>query len=363
MLFHRCAVHGARCAAVPEDGAASGSRGQRFFTIDLHCHALSPEVEKLVATHPRRQAEPEMMVRTLGAESAAHNARVMLPAAGPKLTGLDARLADMDAMGVDVQVVSPSPNQYYYWADDALARDVVRVQNEHIAALCAKHPDRLQGLGTVALQQPQLAVEQLRHAVEVLGLRGVEISTTVEGRELADEAFEPFWAEAARLRCVVFLHPLGTWAFERLNRWYLTNVIGQPLETTVALSHIIFSGLLDRHPGLRLLAAHGGGYLPAYLGRFEHAWKVRPEAKSMLRPPRDYLRRIWFDTVVYEPMAIRRLIDEVGITQLVTGTDYPFDMGSYDIAGLLAQVPGLDDAGRTAILGGNARRLLDASQA
>lgn len=359
MLLHRCAAHGGRCAQSPEAGAASGSRGQRFFTIDLHCHALSTEVEKLVAAHPRRQSEPEMMVRTLGAESAAHNARVMLPSVAPKLTGLDARLADMDAMGVDVQVVSPSPNQYYYWADEALAREVVRVQNEHIASLCAERPERLQGLGTVALQHPAMAVEQLRHAVETLGLQGVEISTSVEGRELANPGLEPFWQEAARLRCVVFVHPLGTWAFERLNRWYLTNIIGQPLETTVALSHLIFNGVLERHPGLRLLAAHGGGFLPFYLGRFEHAWQVRPEAKAMRESPREYLRRIWFDTVLYEPRAIRNLVDEVGLSQVVTGTDYPFDMGSYDTTGLLERVPGLNDAGRAAIAGGNARRLLD----
>src|SRR5690606_260232 len=120
------------------------------------------------------------------------------------------------------------------------------------------------GLATVALQHPHLAVKQLRHAVEVLGLRGVEISTTVEGKEIADAGLEPFWEEAARLGCVVFIHPQGTWAADRLGQWYLANVIGQPLETTVALSHLIFSGVLDRHPGVQLLAAHGGGFLPFY---------------------------------------------------------------------------------------------------
>ena len=342
----------------PEPGAAGAAR-PRLFTIDLHCHALCPEVEPLVASHPRRQAEPELMARAFGAESAAYNAGVMLPAALPKLTRLETRLADMDRMGVDVQVLSPAANQYYYWAEEALARDIVRVLNEHIASLCAKHPQRLQGLGTVALQHPQLAVEQLRHAVETLGLRGVEISTVVEGVELADPLLEPFWAEAARLGCVVFIHPQGTWAADRLGRWYLANVIGQPLETTVALSHLIFGGVLDRHPGVRLLAAHGGGFLPFYLGRFEHAWKVRPEARAMRESPREYLRRIWFDTVVYEPRALRNLIEEVGVSQVVAGTDYPYDMGAWDVAGLLAAVPGLDDEGRAAIAGGNARRLLE----
>ena len=356
MLVYRCSVHG--CCAPAQEHGAGGSGGRHFFTIDMHCHALSPEVERLVADAPQRRAEPEMMVRTLGEASARHNAVQMLPAALPKLTQLELRLSDMDAMGVDVQVVSPSPNQYYYWADQALASDIVRVQNEHIAALCARHPERLLGLGTVALQHPALAAEQLHDAVERLGLRGVEISTSVGERELADPSLEPFWAAAERLQCVVFIHPLGTSAFERLNAYYLTNVIGQPLETTIALSHLIFSGLLDRHPNLRLLAAHGGGYLPAYLGRSEHAHRVRPEAQGIQRSPRDYLKRIWFDTVVYDPQVLRHLIEAVGVQQVVGGTDYPFDMGSYDLAQLLLRVPGLDESDQRAILGGNARRLL-----
>lgn len=360
MLLYRCASHG--CCAPFEEQGGGGSARPRFFTVDLHCHALSLEVERLVANEPQRLAEPQMMVRTLGEASARHNATQMLPAAFPKLTQAELRLADMDAMGVDVQVVSPSPNQYYYWAQEALAREIVQVQNQHIAALCAQHPDRLLGLGTVALQHPALAAEQLYDAVKRLGLKGVEISTSVGARELADPALEPFWAAADALQCVVFIHPLGTSAFERLNAYYLTNVIGQPLETTIALSHLVFSGLMDRHPNLRLLAAHGGGYLPVYLGRAEHAHRVRPEAQGIRRAPRDYLKRIWFDTVVYDPQALRHLIDTVGVTQVVAGTDYPFDMGSYGLAQLLAQVPNLDPAGQRAILGGNARKLLGLDQ-
>jgi aminocarboxymuconate-semialdehyde decarboxylase len=352
-MIYRCM---APCCS-PEPGV-SGAGRSRLFTIDMHCHTLCPQVEQLVAAHPRRRAESQMMVRTFGAESAAYNASVMIPNALPKLTQLEIRLADMNRMGVDVQVLSPAANQYYYWAEESLARDIVRVTNEHIASLCSRFPQRLEGLGTVALQHPHLAVEQLRHAVETLGLRGVEISTAVEGMELADARFEPFWAEAARLGCVVFIHPHGTWAADRLGHWYLSNVIGQPLETTVALSHLIFGGVLDRHPALRLLAAHGGGFLPFYLGRFEHAWRVRPESRTMRESPRAYLKRIWFDTVVYEPLALRNLIEEVGVSQLVVGTDYPYDMGSWDVAGLLSAVPGLDHAGRADIAAGNARRLL-----
>jgi aminocarboxymuconate-semialdehyde decarboxylase len=355
MLLHRCA-HCFQAAA--RDGAASGSAAARLFTVDLHCHALSPEVEQLLGSHPRRRAEPEALARMFGADSVEYNARVMLPAIAPKLTQPDVRLADMDAMGVDMQVVSPSPNQYYYWAEQALAHDIVRIQNEGLEALCKEHPGRLRALGAVALQHPELAARQLRDAVEKLGLYGVQISTNVEGGELSDPKFEPFWAEAARLQCVVFIHPMGPWGFDRLGRWYMANVIGQPLETTIALSHLIFSGLLDRHPTLRLLAAHGGGYMPFYIGRFEKAWQVRPEARRMRHPPRHYLKRIWYDTVVYEPMAVRTLIDEVGLSQVVLGTDYPYDMGCDQLAAMLERVPGLDARGRADVAGANALKLL-----
>lgn len=237
-------------------------------------------MEELVAERPERLADKQRAERTLGIESAQHNATVMTPKIMPQLTDLNRRLLDMDKMGVDIQVVSPSPAQYYYWADSDLASVVVKAQNEAIADLCQRAPNRILGLGNVALQHPDLAVQQLRYAVNDLRLKGVEISSSINGKELADPSFAPFWAEASELGCIVFLHPLGTSAFARMNQFYLTNVIGQPLETTIALSHLIFGGILDRYPGLKIVAAHGGGYLPSYFGRSEHAWKVRPEAKK-----------------------------------------------------------------------------------
>jgi aminocarboxymuconate-semialdehyde decarboxylase len=282
----------------------------------------------------------------------------MMPQIGAKLVDVDARLADLERMGIDLQVVSPSPNQYYYWADADLARELVRVQNEAIAAACAKAPERLKGLGNAALQHPELAVEQLEHAVKRLGLAGVEVSTAVNGLELADEKHERFWAKAESLGAIVFIHPMGTSLGERLNRFYLSNLIGNPAETAIALSYLIFSGALDRHPGLKLVAAHGGGYLPSYATRSDHGHSVRPETHGIERRPSEYLRRIWFDSLVYEPAALRRLIDVVGVSQVVIGTDYPFDMGHYDPRALVGAVPGLSDAERAAILGGNAERLL-----
>jgi aminocarboxymuconate-semialdehyde decarboxylase len=331
---------------------------QRGLTIDMHCHAFVPEVEQLVKDRPQKRAEPDLQRRTIGTASMEYNISTMLPAAFPKLTNLEQRIRDMDQMGVDIQVVSPTSTQHYYWADLDLARQIVRVTNERIAESCAQHPDRLVALGNIALQHPELSLEQLDHCVRKLGMRGVEISTAVDGLELDDAKFTRFWARAEELGCLVFIHPFGTSLGERVNRYYLQNVIGQPIETTIALSHLIFGGVLDRYPGLKILAAHGGGYLPSYIGRSDHAYKTRPDAHTMQRAPSEYLRQLYFDTLLYEPESLGRLIEQVGATQVVVGTDYPFDMGAYDIHGLVAGVRGLSEADRIAILGGNAARLL-----
>jgi aminocarboxymuconate-semialdehyde decarboxylase len=320
---------------------------------------LTLAAEALVKDRPEKRAEPALMLSAIGAASLTHNNAVMLPTAFPKLTRVEARLADMDVMGVDMQVLSPSPSQYYYWADPDLARQIVTVQNEHIADTCARHPDRFVGLGTLALQHPALAAEQLRDAMRRLNLKGVEISTAVNAMELDDAQLTPFWAAAEELGAVIFIHPFGTTLGQRVSSHYLSNIIGQPLETTVALSHLIFGGVLDRHPGLKIVAAHGGGYLPSYCGRSNHGYDVRPEARADARwRPIDYLRSIWFDTLVYEPNALRHLVDVVGASQLVVGSDYPFDMGHTDPQGLLAATSGLTDEQRAAILGGNALSLL-----
>jgi aminocarboxymuconate-semialdehyde decarboxylase len=335
---------------------------RRHAIVDFHCHVLTTAAEALVADRPQKRAEPALVLEAMGAESVAHNNSVMLPKAFPKLTMPDERLADMDKMGVDMQVLSPSPTQYYYWADTELAHELARVQNEHIAELCARHPDRFVGLGTFSLQHPKLAAEQLRDAMKRLGLKGAEISTSVNGAELDAPELEPFWSAADELGAVIFIHPFGTTLGKRVATHYLNNIIGQPLETTLALSHLIFGGVLDRHAGLKIVAAHGGGYLPSYCGRTNHGHDVRPEAKAgAARRPIEYLRKMWFDTLVYEPEALRHLVEVVGASQLVVGSDYPFDMGHYDPQGLLGATPGIDETQIAAILGGNARALLGLS--
>lgn len=354
--WHRC---GPACAA--PDGAGRTEtvrrRGASSLVVDIHCHTISPATEKLVEGHPGKQAENERMLRQQGTESIAYNRTVMLPATAPKMASTAQRLSDMDAMGVDVQAVSASPTQYYYWAEQDLAKEIVRQVNEDLASLCAEQPDRLVGIGSVALQFPELAAVQLEWLMRELGLRGVMIATAVGDDELSHSRFNPFWAKAEELGAVVFIHPLGSSLMERLDRFYLANIIGQPIETTIALSHIIFGGVLDRHPGLKIVAAHGGGYLPFYPGRGDHAYAARRDSHSMAQPPGHYLSQIFYDTVVHDAAMLRTLAERVGPSQILLGTDYPFDMGDYGTAAFVAAAIAEPEA-RAAILGGTAARLL-----
>ncbi len=359
MLVHTC---GPRCQAHEHGGSAGaaarrGLRG-RAVTYDLHCHVLVPEVEALVAGHSGREREQQQLAEIFGRESTTYNQQA-IATLGPALTDVSIRLRRMDEMGVDVQVLSPSPLQYYYWADRRLSEQIVEANNAAIAALCADHPDRFLGLGNASLQFPDLAVQQLERAVLHHGLRGIEVSSTVNGMELADPALAPVWACAERLNATIFLHPWGTSIGPRVDQYYLGNTIGQPLETTIALSRLIFSGTLDRFEKLRLCAAHGGGFLPWYSFRFDHAHSVRPEAGRCRRAPSDYLKRIYFDTVVYEPENLQRLVAKVGVSQVVLGTDYPFDMGNYDVHRIVGEASGLTSLEIDQVLGGNARRLLN----
>jgi aminocarboxymuconate-semialdehyde decarboxylase len=327
-------------------------------SVDCHGHLAVPAADALVRDEPGFAAELSAERACHSDESMAVN-RAQLKRVAPQLTDVRRRLADLDTMGIDVQVVGPMP-MHHYWADPALATRLARITNEAVAAHCADGAGRLAGLGTVPLQHPELAAAELSHAVDELGLKGVSVGTMVEGRELADPSLEGFWVLAAELGAVVLIHPWGCGLGSRLAAHYLGNTIGQPAETTVALSHIIFSGLLDRHPGLRLVAVHGGGYLPFYLGRSDHAWKVRPDAHDCALPPSSYLRHMWFDSLVYTPEALSALVAAVGADRVILGTDYPFDMGVDDPLRRLAATA-LTDADQAAIAGGNAVALFGLS--
>jgi predicted TIM-barrel fold metal-dependent hydrolase len=322
--------------------------------IDTHGHLLVPAATALAADHPAEAADAAAERASFSAASVAANTD-QIKRVWPQLTDVGRRLADLAAMGVDIQVVGPMP-MHRYWAEPDLAARLATVTNEAVAAHCADGPGRLAGLGTIPLQHPELAVRVLDRAMGELGLKGVSVSTNVNGRELSDRAFDPVWEAAAGLGAVIFIHPWGCSLGPRLGTNYLGNTFGQPAETALALSRLIFDGTMDRHPALKLLAAHGGGFLPTYIGRSDHAWENRPDARGCAVRPSEYLRRIFFDALVYTPQALRHLVDVAGVDQVVLGTDYPFDMGVTDPVER-ATAAGLPPAGLSAILSGNAASL------
>jgi aminocarboxymuconate-semialdehyde decarboxylase len=272
------------------------------------------------------------------------------------------RIQAMDEQGIDIEALSINPN-FWSKAGPDLANQVVKLQNEKLAEICAAQPDRFVGLASVALQHPDMAAEQLDDGVKRLGLRGALIGGSVNGEELSDPKFHPFWAKAEQLGVVIFIHPQGTAELSNSGRLkgngVLDNVIGNPLETTIALSHLVFEGTLDAFPGLKICAAHAGGYLPSYAGRSDQGCVTFPArcTKTLNKKPSEYLRQLYYDSMVFTPEGLRHLVTEVGASQIVMGTDTPFPWTKTAVDHILA-TPGLSDAERIAILGGTAEKLL-----
>ena len=327
------------------------ARGKHL-VVDIHCHLGVPAAEALI-----RKALPEYTPRMpfSSPESDAVNGR-MFTAIGPTLNGVENRLLDMDRLGVDVQALSPSPGQYFYFTPPELGRELSRTINDGVAEAVAAHPDRLVGMGTVPLQNPEFAVAEMRRCVSELDMRGIEINTNVNGTDLGHPMFRPFFAAAEELGVLLFLHPLGFSHGDRLSEHYLNNIIGNPLESTIAVSHLIFGGVLDAYPGLKICVAHGGGYLPGYWGRMDHAFRAREDCRANIsNEPSSYLHRLWFDTLVFDKAQLNSLVRTHGAERLCLGSDYPFDMAEPDPVGFHDDLP---EAERVRILGGNAASLL-----
>jgi aminocarboxymuconate-semialdehyde decarboxylase len=269
------------------------------------------------------------------------------------------RIEDMDRLGIEMQALSPPPVMFCYWAEAKAGQAFARLQNENVAALVARHPRRFVGMATVPLQDPTLAIGELRYARERLGLTAVEIGTCPGGRDFDDPALFPFFAACRDLGVAVFVHPATPLVGqERLTKYYFPLIVGNPLETALAISKLIFGGVLERLPDLRICFAHGGGAFPFTLARLNHGWSVRPEGpKAIPRPPREYARLIYFDSLTLSVSNLRFLVQEFGADRIVIGTDYPFDMGESDPIGFLGRAE-LDTATRTAIEGENAVRFL-----
>jgi aminocarboxymuconate-semialdehyde decarboxylase len=335
--FTACGVHGAALAqsAAPHRRREVLVSGKRVRTIDVHAHCHIPEALALIGK------------------------KVQFPG----LVMAPQRITLMDEQGIDIEALSINPN---FW--DKLERDlqaqIVKLQNEKLAEICGQHPDRFVGFASVALAHPDLAAAQLEDGVKRLGLRGALVGGSINGVELSDPKLHPFWAKAEELGVLIFIHPQGTPELEASGRLKgnggLANVIGNPLETTIALSHLIFEGTLDKFPGVKICGAHAGGYLPSYAARSDRMCENRPELCKvpLKKKPSEYLRQLYFDSMVFTPEGLRHLAAEVGAGQIVMGTDYPFPWTTTSVDHILG-TPGLSDADRAAMLGETAARLLN----
>lgn len=344
ICFTGCSMMAAGAGAPHNHAHARSKRretvvdGKRIKTVDIHAHCCVPKAMAVIE-------QP-------------------LESPGLLMDDTSVRLAAMDAQGIDIEALSINP--FWYRAGRDEAAELIRLQNETLVEFCAAHSDRFVAFATAALQHPELAAEQVEHAVKKLGFKGVGVAGSVAGEELANPKFHPFWKKCEELGVLVFLHPLGVRELEPSGRLggngLLTNTIGNPLETTIALSHLIFEGTLDRFPGLRICAAHGGGFLPSYANRSDAVLRTFPNRAGPppRKKPTEYLRdgQLFFDTIVFTPEALRHLIAEVGAKQVMIGTDYPFPWTNTEVD-LVMKTPGLSDADRVAILGGTAAKLMD----
>ena len=326
--------------------------------VDIHCHYMNTEVAGRVAHLNPAQHEPMAVWSNAASREANAN---QAKERGPKLTDIALRLKDMDRMGIDIQAVSPAPHQTYYWTDPGMGQELARSVNERLAEIVAQHPDRFVALGTVPLQDVSLAVSELEHCVKKLGMRGVEINPSVKGMDLTDAKLklDAFFAAVQALDVIIFMHPIGFTHGQRLVDHYFSNIIGNPLETTVATSHLIFDGVMERHPRLKVVLPHAGGYLAHYWARMDHAYKARPDTHGeMKRKPSSYLEKFYFDTITFDHGMLAHLIARFGSDHVLLGTDYPYDMGMERPVQFIEGVKGLSTAEAAAIQGGNAARLL-----
>lgn len=298
-------------------------------SFDIHAHVATPVADALISGEPGFSARLGDDAVAAGAASSAAN-RELVGRLIPRLTDRAQRLREMDAARVDVQLVSPMPVSNH-WLDEDLARRYGAAVNDEVAEFCDAAPARLLPVATAILHHPALAVAELRRAYADHEVAGVQISTTAGPLgELDRPEVDEFWATVVELDLPVLIHPWGCSLGARLDVGYMFNHVGNPTETSVALNRLIFGGVLDRFPALKIWGAHGGGWFPSYSSRADHAWEQREDARTCAHKPSDYLKRMWFDALVYTPEAVRHLVAQVGVDRVTVGSDYPFDMGVED---------------------------------
>jgi len=295
-------------------------------TIDTHTHILTLETAALLT-----KAAPQVPVTITPIDAEQATLDVGGVVYRPFPTGgfdIPRRLSDMDATGVDVQVLSATPQTYLYNLEPSLGAVTAAIQNDQMAKHIAAHPDRFMGIATLPMQSPEKAADELRRAMTKLGLKGAMFASNILGKYLDDPSFEPLWATAEELGAFIFIHPNNVAGADRLKPYYLVNLIGNPLDTTIAAACLVFGGVIDRHPNITFVLAHGGGFTPYQAARWEHGWAVRPEPKKhVTTQPKDIAKRFYYDTILHSKPVLEFLIGHVGADRVMMGSDYPYDMG------------------------------------
>jgi len=346
------------CALASPGSRKIVKRRGKSLRVDIHCHYLNTDAAAKVAHH--NPAQFDFLARFSNDITRDVNAKQVSERAA-RLTSIETRLKDMDRMGIDVQAIAPAPHQTYYWCEPGEGAELARMVNERLAQIVAATPERFVALGTVPLQDAGLAVAELEYGVKKLGLRGVEINPSVNGVDLPHPSLslDRFFAKVQELDVLIFMHPVGFTHGERLKDHYFNNVIGNPLETTVAASHLIFDGVMERYPKLKVVLPHGGGYLAHYWARMDHAHGARADCRVHIkRRPSSYLEKFYFDSITFDPGMLHHLVERFGADHVLLGTDYPYDMGVEDPVGFIDGVRRLSSAEKGQIMGGNAARLL-----
>ena len=325
-------------------------------TIDTHTHVLTEETAALLRKEAPKVA---VTITPVDAESATLDVASVVYRPFPR-GGFDLarRLHDMDAMGVDVQVLSATPQTYLYNQDASLGTTTAAIQNDQIGKLVKQNPQRFMGIATLPMQAPEKAADELKRAMTKLGLRGTMFASNIMGKNLDDPSFEPVWATAEELGAFIFIHPNNVAGADRMKSYYLNNLIGNPLDTTIGAACLYFGGVLDRHPKLTVVLAHGGGFTPYQAARWEHGWHVRPEPKkNIAKQPVDIAKRFYYDTILHSAPVLEFMIERVGADHVMLGSDYPYDMGMMDCVKHVRSLK-ISDADKTTILSTRAQALL-----
>jgi len=325
-------------------------------TIDTHTHVLTEETAALLRKEAPKVA---VTITPVDAESATLDVASVVYRPFPR-GGFDLarRLHDMDAMGVDVQVLSATPQTYLYNQDASLGTTTAAIQNDQIAKLVKQNPQRFMGIATLPMQAPEKAADELKRAMTKLGLRGTMFASNIMGKNLDDPSFEPVWATAEELGAFIFIHPNNVAGADRMKSYYLNNLIGNPLDTTIGAACLYFGGVLDRYPKLTVVLAHGGGFTPYQAARWEHGWHVRPEPKkNIAKQPVDIAKRFYYDTILHSAPVLEFMIERVGADHVMLGSDYPYDMGMMDCVKHVRSLK-ISDADKTTILSTRAQALL-----